>query len=101
MIGPCNVFCQSPACETILVKKGARTMTTQLETLVLIRVQARGGKYLGPNVQYSQVTIWNGDQRIFGPITASGGSGTVDPQANGPFPAKSSPNAIVVTGGSS
>ncbi|MDP9191337.1 MAG: hypothetical protein M3P06_06515 [Acidobacteriota bacterium] len=76
-------------------------MTTEQETLVLIRVQARGGKYLGPGVQYSQVTVWNGDQCIFGPITASGGSGTVNSQANSPFPAESSPNAIVVTGGSS
>jgi hypothetical protein len=75
-------------------------MTIEPETLVLIRVQARGGKYLGPGVQYSQITIWNGDQCIFGPITASGGSGAVNDQANAPFPANSSPNAIVVTGGS-
>ncbi len=70
-------------------------MTTP-NTQVLIRVQARGGKYLGPNVQYAQVSIWNGDQCIYGPVTATGGSGTV---VTGTFPANASPDAIVVTTG--
>lgn len=74
-------------------------MTTAIDTFVLIRVQARGGKYLGPSIGYSQISVWNGETAIFGPVLAQGGSGTVDTDGNGPIPANASPDAIVVTSG--
>ncbi|HEV7765058.1 MAG TPA: hypothetical protein VGQ76_08665 [Thermoanaerobaculia bacterium] len=76
-------------------------MTTEQETLVLVRVQARGGKYLGPAVGYSLITISDGEQILFGPVIAKGGSGTVNTQVNSGFPADSSPNAIVVAASTS
>ena len=66
------------------------------QTSILIRVQARSGKFLGPNVQYSQITILNGPDVIFGPVIASGGSGTVDPKTGDPFNASWSRDVIAV-----
>ena len=65
-------------------------------TSVLIRVQARGGKFLGPNVEYAQVTVLRGNDIIFGPVLASGNSGTVDSQTGDPFVPSASRDVIAV-----
>src|SRR5258708_19431865 len=60
-------------------------MSTPQQTSVRIRVQARGGKYLGPNVNYAQVSVLNDGNVIFGPALATGNSGTVDSKTGDPF----------------
>ena len=67
-------------------------------TSVLIRVQARGGKFLGPGVGYSNVSVWNGGTCLFEAV-AKGDSGTVDPKTGDPFPPAASRNVIAVLGG--
>jgi hypothetical protein len=71
-------------------------------TRVLVRVQARGGKFLGPNVNYAQVTVLDGGRVVSGPVLASGNSGTVDPKTGDPIASGASRDVIVVqptTGG--
>jgi hypothetical protein len=71
-------------------------------TRVLVRVQARGGKFLGPNVNYAQITVLDGERVVSGPVLASGNSGTVDPKSGDPIAAGASRDVIVVqptTGG--
>jgi hypothetical protein len=65
-------------------------------TRVLVRVQARGGKFLGPGVKYAMVTVLDGEDVVFGPVLAAGDSGTVDPTAGAPFPAAASRDVIAV-----
>jgi hypothetical protein len=65
-------------------------------TSVLIRVQARCGKYLGPNVKFAMVSVLNGSQVLYGPVLATGDSGTVDSQTGDPFAAGASRDVIAV-----
>ncbi|MCU1349328.1 MAG: hypothetical protein JWO56_2358 [Acidobacteria bacterium] len=65
-------------------------------TSVLIRVQARSGKFVGQNVNYSQISILNGDQVLFGPYTTSGDTGTVDSTPDAPFLPTASRDVIAV-----
>jgi hypothetical protein len=65
-------------------------------TSVLVRVQARGGKYLGPGVKNAMVTVLNGSSVLFGPALAGGGSGTVDTTTGAPIPPAASRDVIVV-----
>ncbi|HEX8692296.1 MAG TPA: hypothetical protein VF746_07765 [Longimicrobium sp.] len=66
------------------------------QTSVLIRVQARGGKFLGPGVRYSLVSVLNGSEVLFGPVQAAGDSGVVDSKAGDPFAAAASRDVIAV-----
>lgn len=65
-------------------------------TSVLVRVQARGGKFLGPNVGYSTIAVLDGDEVLFGPAVATGDSGTVDPRTGDPIPPSASRDVIAV-----
>jgi hypothetical protein len=65
-------------------------------TSVLIRVQARGGKFLGPNAKQTEVSVLNGGNLIFGPVVTTGGSGTTDPKTGDPFPPNASRDVIAV-----
>jgi hypothetical protein len=65
-------------------------------TKVLVRVQARGGKFLGPNVNYAQVTVLDAGKVIYGPVLASGNSGTVDSKTGDPIAPPASRDVIVV-----
>src|SRR5260221_6843186 len=71
-------------------------MSTTPNTSVLVRVQARGGKYLGPGVKNAMVTVLNAGKVIFGPALAGGGSGTVDTTTGSPIPPAASRDVIVV-----
>jgi len=66
------------------------------QTSVLVRVQARGGKFLGPGVRYSMVTVLNEGEVLFGPAQASGDSGIVDSKTGDPFAAAASRDVIAV-----
>lgn len=49
-----------------------------MQTSVLVRVQAKGGKFLGPDAGYSQVTLKQADTgEVLAQGTASGGSGNL------------------------
>ena len=65
-------------------------------TSVLIRVQARGGKFLGPKAQTTEISVLNGANFIFGPVVTIGGSGTTDSQTGSTFPAMASRDVIAV-----
>ncbi len=71
-------------------------MSTPQQTSVRIRVQARGGKYLGPNVNYAQVSVLNDGNVIFGPALATGNSGTVDSKTGDPFVPSASRDVIAL-----
>ena len=71
-------------------------MAEAQQTSVRVRVQARGGKFLGPGVKYAQVSVLNAGKEIFGPDPGDGDSGVVDAQTGTPIPQGASRNAIVV-----
>ena len=73
-------------------------MSQPQSTSVLIRVQARGGKFIGPAINYAQISVLNGAEVLLGPTVASGDSGTVDPQTGDAFPMTASRNVIAVQG---
>jgi hypothetical protein len=71
-------------------------MSPPQTTRVLLRVQAKNGKFLGPAVPPPWVSVHQGSQTLFGPVAVSGGSGTVNTAVNGPLPAGASRGAIAV-----
>jgi hypothetical protein len=71
-------------------------MTQPQSTTILIRVQARGGKFLGPNAKPTEISVLDGGNVIFGPVLTSGDSGTTDPNTGAPFPPTASRDVIAV-----
>lgn len=71
-------------------------MVPAQSTSIRIRVQARSGKFLGPNVHYAVVSVLKDGYTLFGPALASGDSGAVDKTASAPLPGGASRNAIAV-----
>jgi hypothetical protein len=65
-------------------------------TSVLIRVQARSGKFLGPNAKQTEISVLNGGNVIFGPVVTTGDSGNTDPDVGAPFPPTASRDVIAV-----
>jgi hypothetical protein len=67
-----------------------------MQTSILIRVQARGGKFLGPDIGYSIVTVRNAET---GQILASGPAGTTgqDSGTLSPIVSKYASSGVVLT----
>src|SRR5687768_6115212 len=70
-------------------------MAQPQSTSVLIRVQARGGKFLGPAVNYAEISVLNGSEVLIPPTVAKGDSGVVDSTTGAPFPMAASRDVIV------
>src|ERR1700741_803156 len=71
------------------------------QTSVLVRVQARGGKFLVPGVKYPMLAGLNRGEVIFGPEPVAGpdnngDSGTVVDETGVPFPFEASRDVIAV-----
>ena len=71
-------------------------MAPAQSTSIRIRVQARNGKFLGPNVHFAVVSVLKDGYTLFGPALASGDSGVVDKHVGTPLPEGASRNAIAV-----
>lgn len=67
-----------------------------INTSIRIRVQARGGKYLGPGVKYSQVSVMSGTTCLWSG-TASGNSGLIDTRPNAGLDPRQSRAIVPVT----